>query len=189
VSYADIRQYTRATIVKFDLDSLDLEQISREAGNLEFPASGKGNDEGDAPHQLGVVLSGELSGSGSAQVMGPDIIGGSASMILLGRNVKIAIVNGLPPLELGVIRGKVLLVQGVAILQGVRAYGPDGDLEANGEIQLAPDVANSTVELTLTLMPTAKGRASFGFLLNMLPHAPSEGPYHLQGALTGPSVS
>lgn len=186
---AAIRQHARATIVNFDLDSLDLEHISREAGKLELPASGKGNEQGDAAHQPGVVLSGELSGSGSAQVMGPDIIGGSASMILLGRNVKVTILNGLPPLELGVIRGKVLLVQGGAILQGVRADGPDGDLEANGEIQLAPDVANSTVDLTLTLTPTAKGRTSFGFLLNMLPHAPSEGPYHLQGALTAPSVS
>jgi type II secretion system protein N len=186
---AAVGQRARATIVNFELDSLDLKHVSREAGQLKLPASADGDEEGDAPHQLGVFLSGELSGSGSAQFMGPDIIGGSASMILLGRDVKVETANGLPPLELGTIRGKVLLAQGVAIFQSVRAYGPDGNLEANGKIQLAPDVANSTVELTLTLTPTAKGRASFGFLLNMLPHAPSEGPYHLEGSLTGPSLS
>jgi type II secretion system protein N len=186
---AAVGQRARATIVNFELDSLDLKQVGREAGQLKLPASADGDEEADAPHQLGVFLSGELSGSGSAQFMAPDIIGGSASMILLGRDVKVETANGLPPLELGTIRGKVLLAQGVATFQSVRADGPDGNLTANGKIQLAPDVANSTVELTLTLTPTAKGRASFGFLLNMLPHAPSEGPYHLEGSLTGPSLS
>jgi hypothetical protein len=134
-------------------------------------------------------LSGELSGRGSVELIGSDIIAASASMILLARNVKAELLSGLPPLELGVLRGKMVLEQGVATLQDVRAYGSDGDLTANGRVQVAHDIALSTIQLTLSLSPTAKGRAGFGFLLNMLPHAPSEGPYHLQGVLMSPSLS
>jgi type II secretion system protein N len=179
---ATVHQSARAAIVDFELESLNLAQMSRGVGEPKDRAQAEGN-------QLGVALSGELSGSGSAQVMGPDIIEGHASMILLGRHVEAEIVNGLPPLDLGVIHGRVLLEQGVATLQHLRAYGSDGDLEANGEIQLAPDLAKSTVRLTVSLTPTAEGRASFGLFLNMLPHAPGDGPYHVQGALTSLSVS
>jgi type II secretion system protein N len=183
---ATVHQRARAVVVDFELDSLNLADMIRGAGELQTRAQ---NEEGDAPYQLGVALSGELSGSGSAQVTGSDIITGRASIILIGRHVKAAIVNGLPPLDLGVVRAKVLLEQGVATLQDVRAYGSDGGLEANGEIQLAPDIANSTVQLTVSLTPTSKARASFGLFLNMLPHAPSDGPYHVGGALTSLSVS
>lgn len=186
---ATVHQSGRAVIVDFELTSLNLTDMIRGAADLQVGAQTKENQEGDALHQLGAALSGELSGSGSVQMTGPDIIAGRASMILIGRHVKAAIVNGLPPLDLGVVRAKVLLEQGVATLQDVRAYSSDGGLEANGEIQLAPDIANSTIQLTLSLMPTTKARASFGLFLNMLPHAPSDGPYHVEGALTSPSVS
>jgi type II secretion system protein N len=172
---ATVHQSARAVIVDFELDSLNLADMIRGTG--------------DAPHQFAVALSGELSGSGSAQVTGSDIIADSASIILIGRHIKAAIVNGLPPLDLGVVRAKVLLEQGIATLQDLRAYGSDGGLEANGEIHLVPDIANSTVQLTVSLTPTTKARASFSLFLNMLPHAPSDGPYHVGGALTSLSVS
>ena len=185
---ATIYQSARAIIVDFELESLNLADIIREVGEPEVREQAKENEESDAPHQLGVVLSGELSGSGSARVAGSGIVAGHASMVLTGRHVKAAIVNELPPLDLGVVRAKMLLEQGVATLQDVRAYGSDGSIEANGEIQLAPDIANSILQLTVSLTPTSKGRAGFGFLLNMLPHTPSDGPYHVEGALTAPSV-
>ena len=186
---ATVHQSARAIIVNFELDSLNLADIIRGVGEPKVLAQTKENGESDATRQLGIDLSGELSGSGSAQVTGSGISAGRASMILIGRHVKAVIVNGLPPLDLGVVRAKVLLEQGVAILQDVRAYGSDGGIEANGEIRLAPDIANSIVQLTVSLTPTAKGRAGFGLFFNMLPHAPSDGPYHVEGALTSPSVS
>ena len=186
---ATVHQNAQAVIVDFELESLNLADMILGAAEPKVGAQTKENEEGDAPHQLSIVLSGELSGSGSAQVTGPDIIAGRTSMILMGRHVKAAIVNGLPPLDLGVVRAEVLLEQGVATLQNVRAYGSDGGLEASGEIQFAPDIANSTVQLTISLTPTTKARTSFGLFLNMLPHAPSDGPYHVNGALTSPSVS
>ncbi len=186
---ATVRQRAQATIVDFELDSLSLAHLSRGAAEPSLRAQAQGDAEVDALHQLGVVLSGELSGRGSAQMMGPDIIADSASMIVLGRAVKLAIVNGLPPLELGAVSGKVLLDRGIVALRDLRARGSDGEIEANGEIHLAPDVADSTVQLTLSLKPTAQGRASFGLFLKMLPHPPGEGPYHVEGPLTFPSVS
>jgi type II secretion system protein N len=183
---ANVYRSGGAVVVDFELESLNLAQMIPGAGKRTVPAQ---TEDGNAPHRPGVTLTGELSGSGSAQMTGPDIIANRASMILLGRHVRAVIINGLPPLDLGVIRAKMLLAQGVATLQGVRAYGSDGGLEMNGRIQLAPDITHSTMQLTISLTPTPKGRASFGLLLNMLPHPPGAGPYHVEGVVTSPSVS
>src|SRR3989442_690621 len=110
-------------------------------------------------------------------------------MVLDGREVTIAIVNGFPPLRCGVVTGEVLLNQGVVSLHKLQTRGADADIEANGEIHLGPDFAGSTVILTVSLVPTAAGRERFGVFLNMLPHPPSEGPYHIEGSLTSPSVN
>lgn len=184
---ATVRQRARSIVVDFELKSLNLAMMSRGEPNLRMEAAP--DEEGSAPYRLGVGLSGELSGRGSAQLMGPDIIADRASIILLARDVKAVLVNGLPPLELGVVQGKVVLEQGVATLQDVTASGSDGDLAANGRVQVTQNIAHSIIQLTLSLRPTAKGRAGFGFLLNMLPHTPNEGAYHLQGMLTSPSLS
>jgi type II secretion system protein N len=121
--------------------------------------------------------------------MGPDIIAGSASIMLFGRDVRAMPVNALPPLELGAVRVKLVLEQGVATLQDVSAKGSDGDLTANGTVAIAQDIAQSTIQLTLSLRPSAKAWAGFGFFLHMLPHSPNQGPYHLQGMLRSPSLS
>jgi type II secretion system protein N len=183
---ANVYRSGGAVVIDYELQSLDLAQMIPGAGERTVPAQ---TEDGNTPQRLGVTLTGELSGSGLAQMTGPDIIASRASMILLGRHVRAVIVNGLPPLDLDVIRAKMLLAQGVATLQGVRAYGSDGGLEMNGRIQLAPDITHSTMQLTISLTPTPKGRASFGLLLNMLPHAPGAGPYHVEGVVTSPSVS
>jgi len=184
---ATVRQRAGSTVVDFELESLNLAVMSGGEPNLGMQAAG--DEEADAPSQLGVVLSGELSGHGSAQLMGPEIIADTASIILHGREVKAVLVNGLPPLELGVVRGKAVLEHGVATLLDVTAYGSDGAFAASGRVQVRHDIAHSFIQFTFSLTPTAKGRAGFGFLLNMLPHAPNEGPYHLQGMLSSPSLS
>ena len=184
---ATVRQRAGSTVIDFELESLNLALMGGGEPNLGMQAAG--DEEGGAPPQHGVVLSGELSGHGSAQLTGPEIIADTASIILHGREVKAMLVNGLPPLELGVVGGKVLLEHGVATLLDVTAYGSDGAFSAKGRIQVRQDIAHSFIQFTFSLTPTAKGRAGFGFFLNMLPHAPNEGPYHLQGMLTSPSLS
>jgi type II secretion system protein N len=184
---ATVRERARSLLLDFDLESLNLALIGRDEPDLRMQAVR--DEEGGAPYRIGIALSGLISGRGSAQLMGPDLVGDTATIVFLGRDVKAVLVNGLPPLELGVVRGKVLLEQGAATLQDVRAYGSDADLAANGKVQVKQDIAHSFIQLTLSLRPTAKGRAGFGLLLNLLPHAPSDGPYHVQGLLASPSLS
>jgi type II secretion system protein N len=166
---ATVRQRQQAVDVDFAFASLNLAST----GELQ---------------QLRGALTGELSGIGSAH-LAHDITAGSASMILRGYNVKLVLVHGLPPLELGAINGKVALRQGTLTLRDVTGRGSDCDLEASGDIQLARTAATSTIKLNLSLAPSTAGRARFGPLLNMLPHPPEEGPYHLEGRLISPSVS
>jgi type II secretion system protein N len=186
VVVATVHQSARAIIVDFELESLNLARMSP---GLGAPRQAEEDQEGVAQPLIGIAMNGELSGSGSAQLIGADLSAGRASMILLGRHVEAAFINGLPPLDLGVVSGKVVLEQGIATFQDIRADGSDGEVEVNGAIQLAPDISNSTMQLTVSLKPSAKGRASSGPLLNMLPHAPSDGPYHVQGEVRSPSVS
>ncbi|MBV8770916.1 MAG: type II secretion system protein GspN [Deltaproteobacteria bacterium] len=179
----------RGTILDFQLDALNLSRMGREASQAMLGAQGRESEESDATFDWGEILSGELSGRGSAQIIGSDLIAARASLILLGRDIKTILANGLPPLELGMVAGRVLLEQGVATLQNVRAYGRYGDLTANGEIHLGADMASSTLQLTLWLKPNATARASFGMLINLLPHSPGAGPYYLEGSLKFPVVS
>jgi type II secretion system protein N len=168
--HAAVRQRAQVAGIDFELDSLRLAQS-------------------DLRHQLGAVLSGDVSANGSVEVRGIDLMADTGRMVLHGRGVTAAIVNGFPPLRFGAVTGEVLLNQGVVRLTKVQTHGADADIEASGEIQLAPDVTDSTVDVTISLAPTAIGRARFGVFLNMLPHPPSEGPYHVEGSLTSPSVS
>ena len=179
----------RGAIVDFQLKSLDIARISNEGGDMIFPARARESEVRDSPYNLKGILSGELSGSGSAQITGPDIMVTRASLILLGHDVKAMLATGLPPLELGVVWGGVLFDQDIVTLKNLRGYGRYGELAANGEIHLASDVASSTLQLTLGLKPTANARTAFGLLLNMLPHSPGTGPYYLEGPLKFPVVS
>jgi type II secretion system protein N len=184
---ATVRQRSRNILVGFRLNSLNLAQMSAPPdGRLR---DAKGDQLSVAPDQLGVLLGGALSGEGSAQLIGPNIIAGKGSITIRARGVTATLVNGLPALELGVLQGRVLFEQGVASLQDLEANGSDGVLTANGEIRIATNLAQSLVELTLWLRPIARAQASFGPLLNLLPHPPNEGPYHLSGPLTSPSLS
>jgi type II secretion system protein N len=186
---ATVRYRGRSIMADFELESLNLARLSARADEPRFRSQGGGDEDSGAAHRLGILLSGELSGSGSARLSGQEIAAGSASAVLSGHGVRAVLVDGLPPLDLGVVRGKVALEKGVVVLEDLRADGSDGILAATGEIWLAPDIAHSIVQLTLSLEPTSKGRTSFGLLMNMLPHPPDEGPYHLQGLVTSPSLS
>ncbi len=185
----NVRQSARTTTVNFELASLNLARIGSPAIALAVATQPENDGDGPSPYKLAESLSGELSGRGSAQLTGQDIVDASASMMLYGRDVKAALISGLPPLELGVIGGQVLLDQRVATFQNVTADGADGALEANGQILLAPNIANSTAQLTISLKPSAKGRLGFAFFLDALPHPPAQGPYHLQGLVRSLSLS
>jgi type II secretion system protein N len=182
-----LRQRAGSTLVDFKLESLDLALINRDKRNLQIQTAG--NDEDGWAYKFGVVMSGELSGRGSAQLMRRGIIGNNARILLLGHDIKASLVDGLPPIEFGVARAKVAVDQDLAILQEATAYGRDGDLAASGRLQIAQDIVHSFVQLTLSMRPSAKARTAFGLFFKMLPHDPNEGPFFLQGMLASPSLS
>ena len=183
-----IRQHSRSVILEFKFESLDLAQLIRTAG-LPKPEGQALYDEQGAASEMGSAFSGRVSGRGGVELRRMDIFGSNGSIILSGHNVKAVLADGMPPVELGSVRGNLRLERGVATLENVRAVGADGTLEVDGIVQVAPDFTHSIVQLTLSLRPSARGRASFGPLLNMLPHAPADGPYHIQGALSSPSLT
>jgi type II secretion system protein N len=156
---------------------------------LDFYLIGVELSQSELLRQLGQSLSGSLSGAGSAELRGAQIPDNRARMTFVGNGVAIRIVEGFPLLHLGAISGKLVLDRGMLTLQKVEARGGDLEIRGAGEIQLANDLRESTVNLKFLLNPTASGRAHFGFFLNLLPHPPSEGPFYLSGPLISPSLT
>ena len=169
VARATVRERAAITEIEFDLDSLNLAQS-------------------DPLQQLGAILKGEVSMKGSAEVKGPDITDNTAHAHLNGTSITFAIVSGFPPIHFGTVSADVALSDATVSFANVKARGLDADIAANGEIQLARDVRDSTIDMTVALKPTSVGRDNFGLFLRMLPHPPAAGPYHIQGRLMSPTI-
>jgi type II secretion system protein N len=185
---ATVRQRAQNSKVDFELVSLSLAQLSR-SYQPKLWAQAQQDQQGTSPPQSWAILNGEVWGTGSVEVTGTDIMASTANLVLSARHIEVAIVNGLPPIKLAVVHGKLLFEHGVASLQHVTANGSDGYVEVNGNVELTPYIANSFAQLTLSVTLTGKGRARFGGLVTLLPHPPDDGPYRLAGPLTSPSLS
>lgn len=159
------------------------------ATDLSFVVSGLSLSESAPLRELGAKLSGNISGAGSAQLNSPSLPDSSAHMTLDGRDVAVEIAEGAPPIRLGTISGTLSLESGTLTLHDVEARGGDLEVNAEGTIHFEPEVAESDVEMRLSLVPTSAGRQHFGLFLKLLPHPPEEGPYELSGPLMSPSFS
>jgi len=107
---------------------------------------------------------------------------------IVGANVTLEITRGFPRIRLGAVSGHLELAGGIVTLDDIETHGGDVEGKADGEIQLAPILAASTIAARVYLTPTPSGRDHFGILFNMLPHPPAEGPYYLSGPLASPSI-
>jgi type II secretion system protein N len=140
--------------------------------------------------QFGAEFGGAISGAGTAELIeNADLSSDTAHLALAGTGVSIKVLDGLPPMRLGAVTGVAGLSDGAITLNDVDAHGDDVAIAARGTIQLAPDLAESVVDLTVSLTPTPAGRDRFGMLINMLPHPPARGPYYIHGPLMSPSVN
>jgi type II secretion system protein N len=166
-----VHQHAGAVDLNFDLSRLDLGQI--------------------APLKaLGVVLHGNLSGTGTAQLNGPTLPDDHAKIAVSGDNLQLSVVNGFPAIHVGTLTGNIELEQGALKLSDVVAHGEDLDLTGDGTIQLGQTADDSTIDLTFTLSPTQSGRDHFGFFLKFMPHRPGrDSPYTVQGPLLSPSIN
>ena len=140
--------------------------------------------------QLNVQLGGTLSGAGTAEMIeNADLSRDAAQLALEGADITIKALDGLPPIRLGAVAGVAALSDGRITLNSLEAHGDDAAISARGTIQLAPEPAESIVDLTVALTPTPAGRDRFGMLIGMLPHPPSRGPYYISGPLMAPSMN
>jgi type II secretion system protein N len=165
--------HQRAGVVNLDF-SLDSLQLAQNAQLRSF----------------GAVVRGNLSGSGAAQINGPNLPDDQATMAVNGDQIEVAIVDGFPPIHLGTLTGNLQLDQAAVKLSGIVAHGDDLDLKADGTIQLGETLDDSTINLTFYLTPTQNGLDHFGFFLKMLPHPPGpDAPFTVDGNLLSPSIS
>jgi len=164
-------QHADTVDLNFNLDSLKLAQS---APLMHF----------------GAILNGNLSGSGTAHIVGPKLPDASATMAIAGDHLAISIVRGFPAIHLGTLTGNLLLDQGAMKLSDIVVHGPDLDLKGSGTIQLGDNPDDSTIDATFYLNPTQNGLDHFGFFLKFLPHPPGpHAPYSVQGDLRSPSIS
>jgi type II secretion system protein N len=140
--------------------------------------------------QLGAIVTGNLSGAGSAHIGGPDLPDDQGTMAIAGDNLAVSLAHGFPAIHLGTLTGNFELAQGAIKLTDIVAHGADLDLKAAGTIELGASAQESTIDLTFYLNPTQRGRDHFGFFMKLLPHPPGpDAPYSVQGYLVSPSVS
>lgn len=158
--------------------------------SIVFTANSLNLAQADPLLQAGAELGGAISAAGTAELAeDADWSGDTAHMALDGSGVSLKVVNGLPPIRLGAVAGVAALNDGVITLSNFETHGDDLEIAARGTIQLAPDPADTIVNMTVSLTPTPGGRNRFGVLLDMLPHPPARGPYYISGPLTAPSVN
>lgn len=145
--------------------------------------------ESRALRQFGVTLAGTVAGKGSASLRDGDLAEDKGLGHFSGAKVTLDIARGFPRIRLGSIEGHLELTNRVLTFEEVEVHGGDVEARANGAIELAPDLAESTITARLYLTPTTMGRDRFGFFFNLLPHPPAEGPYYVHGPITSPTIN
>ena len=139
--------------------------------------------------QFGARLSGTLSGAGSIALSEQALNASSGRLGLSGKGLTLKLGGGFAPITLADCNGTFKLERGKLKIERLDGKGPDLALHAQGEVMLAPDIADSVLQATLQLEPTPLGRTHLAILLGLLPRPPDSQPYRLRGPLLSPSIS
>jgi type II secretion system protein N len=164
-----IRPTRLGTAISYDLDSVEL-----------------------ARQQLwtivGASAAGALSGTGNL-LLSPDDIAETGDGVLSGTGLTFTSPLASSPIRLGDGHSKFKLDQGTLTIEELTTSGGDLTLSAEGTIQLAPDPAQSELEIQFTLSTAPAAASQLAVLLAILPHPPGPEPYHLTGTLNAPRIS
>ncbi|HLH76363.1 MAG TPA: type II secretion system protein GspN [Candidatus Binataceae bacterium] len=155
------------TMVNFTLDRINLAQ---------YPI----------PIKIRLSIRGLLSAAGALEINDSTRVTQSGNIHLMVRSLSIGMGPGLPHLMLATVRGSARIDHGVIWIQQLTGNGPDLSLDLTGSIRLGPNTAQTVMNLSGHLHPTAAGRAHLGFLLNFLPHPPDFRPYTIRGSMASP---
>ena len=157
--------------------------------DLSFAIRSVNLEDSDPLHELGALMSGHISGAGSAEISDDEIAQDTGQLALSADDLSVNVMTGFPPIRLGALTGNVRLVDGTLKISGVEGHGADVNLKADGTVELAQNVADSPVDLKVFLDPTPEGRARLRLFLGFLPHPPGSAPYLVHGRLAAPSIS
>jgi type II secretion system protein N len=157
--------------------------------DLSFAIRSVSLEDSDPLHELGALMSGHISGAGSAEISDDEITQDTGQLALSADDLSVNVMSGFPPIRLGALTGNVRLVDGILKISGVEGHGADVNLKADGTVELAQNVADSPVDLKVFLDPTPEGRARLRLFLGFLPHPPGSTPYFVRGRLAAPSIS
>jgi type II secretion system protein N len=157
--------------------------------DLSFAIRSISLEDSDPLHELGALMSGHISGAGSAEISDDEIAQDTGQLALSADDLSVNVMSGFPPIRLGALTGNVHLVDGTLKISGVEGHGADVNLKADGTVELAQNVADSPVDLKVFLDPTPEGRARLRLFLGFLPHPPGSAPYLVHGRLAAPSIS
>jgi type II secretion system protein N len=157
--------------------------------DLSFAIRSVNLEDSDPLHELGALMSGHISGAGSAEISDDEIAQDTGQLALSADDLSVSVMSGFPPIRLGALTGNVRLVDGTLKISGVEGHGADVNLKADGTVELAQNVADSAIDLKVFLDPTPEGRARLRLFLGFLPHPPGSAPYLVRGRLAAPSIS
>jgi type II secretion system protein N len=140
--------------------------------------------------ELGATVLGRISGKGWTELGGQDPAAATGELKFRTDDLTIQVAQGFAPIRLGKVEGSLKLAHGGALrVEKLSGHGPDGAIQGQGSIRLAPDAAQSRIDFALTLEPSAEGRKRLSVLFGLLPHPPGPRPYLLSGPLMAPSIS
>jgi type II secretion system protein N len=138
------------------------------------------------PTKMRLSIRGLLSAAGMLEVNDSTRMTQTGNIHIVAHNLSVGMGPGLPHLMLATLQGSARIDHGVVFIQQLTGNGPDLSLDLAGSIRLGPNAAQTLVNLSGHLHPSAAGRAHLGFLLNFLPHPPDFRPYTIRGSLASP---
>jgi type II secretion system protein N len=141
------------------------------------------------PPRLGLKLKGLISGNGNFEIRDRTTYSQTGNLSVDARNLNLAIGRVFPAINFTKAKGSFTVDHSTLRIDALEASGPDVSLSGSGVIHMGTTVANSTMQLTVRISPTAAGRSKLGILLGFLPHPPNNRPYILHGPLLAPSIS
>ncbi|HYL58501.1 MAG TPA: type II secretion system protein GspN, partial [Candidatus Acidoferrales bacterium] len=137
----------------------------------------------------GVSATGILSGHTQLLLSSGGLEDGNGGGELNGSAMTIAPGAGIPVIRLGRAHAQFKLDGGKLTIQEFKTSGGDLEVSATGTILLAPDAAQSTLDVQFTLVPSPAAASQLATLFAMLPHPPGTRPYQLSGSLSAPRLS
>ncbi len=141
------------------------------------------------PDLMRLPVDGLLSAQGALTLDPRDFLADRGHVELTGKRLTMRFTPMMPPVRFDNLVGTLSMDQGSVKIEKLEGHGADLVLNAQGEIHLARDLRETTVELTFTLKPTDQGKSRLALLIALLPHPPGPRPYRLRGPIRFPLIS